>query len=54
MTTGRIGRRTPAFFIHQAPCAWRKSIKYWAALVLGLVLGAIAAGALVIVLDLVQ
>jgi len=49
-----VGRRNPAFWIHQAPSAWRKSMKYWAALMLGFVLGAIGAGALVVIVGVVR
>jgi hypothetical protein len=50
----KVGRRNPAFWIHQAPSAWRKSIKYWAALMLGFVLGAIGAGVLVVIAGVVR
>jgi hypothetical protein len=33
---------------NSAPRAWRKSLKYWAALWLGVVLGAIGAGVIVV------
>lgn len=51
---GKVGRRSPAFWLHQAPSAWRKSLKYWAALVLGFVLGAVGAGALVVIVGVVR
>jgi hypothetical protein len=51
---GKVGRRNPAFWIHQAPSAWRKSMKYWAALMLGFVLGAIGAGVLVVIAGVVR
>ena len=51
---GKVGRRNPAFWIHQAPSAWRKSMKYWAALWLGIVLGAIGAGVLAVVVGVVR
>ena len=50
----KVGRRSPAFWIHQAPSAWRKSMKYWAALWLGVVLGAVGAGALVVIVGVVR
>jgi hypothetical protein len=50
----KVGRRNPAFWIHQAPSAWRKSMKYWAALWLGFVLGAIGAGALAVFVGVVR
>ena len=50
----KVGRRNPAFWIHQAPSAWRKSMKYWAALMLGFVLGAIGAGVLVVIAGVVR
>jgi hypothetical protein len=50
----KVGRRNPAFWIHQAPSAWRKSMKYWAALWLGFVLGAIGAGVLVVIAGVVR
>ena len=51
---GKVGKRIPAFWIHQAPSAWRKTMKYWAALALGIVLGAIAAGVLAVVVGVVR
>ena len=51
---GKVGKRSPAFWIHQAPSAWRKTMKYWAALVLGFVLGAVGAGALVVIVGVVR
>ena len=36
------------------PSAWRKSMKYWAALWLGIVLGAIGAGVLAVVVGVVR
>ena len=52
--TGKVGRRSPAFWLHQAPSAWRKSMRYWAALWLGVVLGAVGAGALVVIVGVVR
>ena len=54
ISPAKVGRRNPAFWIHQAPSAWRKSMKYWAALMLGFVLGAIGAGALVVIAGVVR
>jgi hypothetical protein len=36
------------------PSAWRKTMKYWAALMLGFVLGAIGAGVLVVIAGVVR
>jgi hypothetical protein len=36
------------------PSAWRKSMRYWAALALGIVLGAIGAGALAVFVGVVR
>jgi hypothetical protein len=54
ISPAKVGRRSPAFWIHQAPSAWRKSMKYWAALMLGFVLGAIGAGVLAVVVGVVR
>jgi hypothetical protein len=54
ISPAKVGRRSPAFWIHQAPSAWRKSMKYWAALMLGFVLGAIGAGVLVVIAGVVR
>ena len=54
ITPAKVGRRSPAFWIHQAPSAWRKTLKYWAALMLGFVLGAIGAGVLVVIAGVVR
>ncbi len=54
ISPGKVGKRIPAFWIHQAPSAWRKTMKYWAALWLGVVLGAIAAGVLAVVVGVVR
>ena len=50
----KVGRRSPAFWIHQAPSAWRKTMKYWAALALGIVLGAVGAGVLAVFVGVVR
>jgi hypothetical protein len=50
----KVGRRNPAFWIHQAPSAWRKTMKYWSALWLGIVLGAIGAGVLAVFAGVVR
>jgi hypothetical protein len=52
--TGKVGKRIPAFWIHQAPSAWRKTLKYWAAFALGIVLGAIGAGVLAVFVGVVR
>jgi hypothetical protein len=54
ITPAKVGRRSPAFWIHQAPSAWRKTLKYWAAFALGIVLGAIGAGALAVFVGVVR
>ena len=36
------------------PSAWRKTMKYWAALWLGVVLGAIGAGVIVVMTGVIQ
>ena len=51
---GKVGKRIPAFWIHQAPSAWRKTMKYWAALALGIVLGAVGAGVLAVFVGVVR
>ena len=51
---GKVGKRTPAFWIHQAPSAWRKTMKYWAALALGIVLGAVGGGVLAVLVGVVR
>ena len=50
----KVGKRTPAFWIHQAPSAWRKTMKYWSALVLGWVLGTLFGVALVLVWEMTK
>ena len=54
ISPGKVGKRTPAFWIHQAPSAWRKTMKYWAALALGIVLGAVGGGVLAVVVGVVR
>lgn len=44
----KVGKRTPAFWIHQAPSAWRKTMKYWSALALGFVIGSVFSGVIVV------
>ena len=51
---GKVGKRSPAFWIHQAPSAWRKTMKYWSALALGIVLGAMGAGVLAVFVGVVR
>jgi hypothetical protein len=50
----KIGKRSPAWYIHQAPSAWRKTMRYWAALMLGVVLGAVGAGVLAVTTGVVR
>jgi hypothetical protein len=54
ISPAKVGRRNPAFWIHQAPSAWRKTLKYWSAFVLGIVLGAIGAGVLAVFVGVVR
>jgi hypothetical protein len=49
----KVGRRYHAAAAW-GPSAWRKSMKYWAALMLGIVLGAIGAGVLAVVVGVVR
>jgi hypothetical protein len=49
----KVGQRYHAA-VAWGPSAWRKSMKYWAALMLGFVLGAIGAGALVVIVGVVR
>ena len=49
----KVGRRYYAA-VAWGPSAWRKSLKYWAALWLGVVLGAVGAGALVVIVGVVR
>ena len=51
---GKVGKRIPAFWIHQAPSAWRKTMKYWAALALGWVLGTLFGVCLVLVWEMTK
>lgn len=53
-TPAKVGKRTPAWYIHQAPSAWRKTLKYWSALALGFVLGGIFSGVLVVLMGVAQ
>jgi hypothetical protein len=50
----KVGKRSPAFWIHQAPSAWRKTLKYWAALALGFVTGSVFAGVVVVMMGVVR
>lgn len=50
----KVGNRTPAWFINQAPSHWRKTLKYWAAMALGFVLGSITAGVLAVFVGMVK
>ena len=49
----KVGRRCHAAAAW-GPSAWRKSMKYWAALWLGIVLGAIGAGVLAVFVGVVR
>jgi len=53
ISPGKVGRR-----YHTAaalpPSAWRRSLKGWAALWLGIVLGAIGAGVLAVIVGVVR
>ena len=49
----KVGQRYHAAMAW-GPSAWRKSMKYWAALCLGIVLGAIGAGALAVFVGVVR
>jgi hypothetical protein len=49
----KVGRRYHAAAAW-GPSAWRKSMKYWAALWLGIVLGAIGAGVLAVFVGVVR
>jgi hypothetical protein len=49
----KVGRRYHAA-VAWGPSAWRKSMKYWAALWLGIVLGAIGAGVLAVFVGVVR
>lgn len=54
ISPAKVGKKTPAFWIHQAPSAWRKTMKYWAALALGIVLGSVGAGVLAVFVGVVR
>jgi hypothetical protein len=49
----KVGQRYHAAMAW-GPSAWRKSMKYWAAFALGIVLGAIGAGALAVFVGVVR
>jgi hypothetical protein len=49
----KVGRRYHAA-VAWGPSAWRKTLKYWAAFVLGIVLGAIGAGVLAVFVGVVR
>jgi hypothetical protein len=52
ISPGKIGQRHHAAKAYP-PSAWKKSLKYWAALWLGVAVGAAAAGVLVVLLEVV-
>jgi ABC-type nitrate/sulfonate/bicarbonate transport system permease component len=52
--TGKVGRRTPSFFLNQGPSLWRRSLKGWAALVLGFILGGITAGIVAVLMGVAR
>jgi len=43
----KVGKRTPTWDFNQAPSHWRKTLKVWAAFVLGVVLGFLVVGMIV-------
>jgi hypothetical protein len=53
ISPAKVGQRYHAA-VAWGPSAWRKSMKYWAALMLGIVLGAIGAGVLVVIAGVVR
>jgi hypothetical protein len=53
ISPAKVGRRYHAA-VAWGPSAWRKSLKYWAALVLGFVLGAVGAGVLAVFVGVVR
>jgi hypothetical protein len=46
---GKVGMRTPTWTINVGPSAWRKTMKYWAVLWLGFIIGSISAGVMAVV-----
>lgn len=53
ISPAKVGKRYHAA-LAWGPSTWRKSMKYWAALWLGFVLGAIGAGVLVVIVGVVR
>jgi hypothetical protein len=53
ISPGKVGQRYHAAMAW-GPSAWRKTVKYWAALWLGIVLGAIGGGVLAVVVGVVR
>jgi hypothetical protein len=53
ISPAKVGKRYHAAAAW-GPSAWRKTLKYWAAFVLGIVLGAIGAGALAVFVGVVR
>jgi hypothetical protein len=54
ISPAKVGKKTPAFWIHQAPSAWRRSLKGWVALALGWVLGTLFGVCLVLVWEMTK
>jgi len=53
ITPAKVGQRYHAAMAW-GPSAWRKTLKYWSAFVLGIVLGAIGAGVLAVFVGVVR
>jgi hypothetical protein len=53
ISPAKVGKRYHAAMAW-GPSAWRKSMKYWAALWLGIVIGAIGAGVLAVFVGVVR
>jgi ABC-type nitrate/sulfonate/bicarbonate transport system permease component len=54
ISPGKVGLRTPSFFLNQGPSLWRRSLKGWAALVLGFILGGITAGIVAVLMGVTR
>jgi hypothetical protein len=48
----KVGKRTPTWEFNQAPSAWRKTMKYWAALALGWVGGTVFSAAAIVLWEM--